>query len=456
MHLNLSCDHIILQTKLKTIKLIGYGSATSFGKSNKNTNKQNAAYVSNQELMSQDKDVRCISPEQTGRMKNYDIDYRSDFYSIGIIFYKMLTGYYPFDFDNESTSVLDVINYHIYKEPDCITKFNPNIPKSVCDMIYKLMSKNAEDRYISANGVIHDIDLMQSEFNDGNTTLQSLKLAQHDNYMPSTNQNDSYFILPQKLYDRTDEYAKLSTIFHTKINLQSYTEYVMIKGNSGTGKSALVYDLYKDIARRSGFFLCGKFDKRDVQQPYSALLEAVNNFCEDSLLRNSCVMQKHKCSIINAIGDDGVKVLTDIISNLHLIIGDTQNENKTNYKVASATIKPLPYNNYGDDDDDIIYELSESFGKDAKNRFNNVFIKLIKVTCLVVINDDASLPVSLALEDLQWSDYETNNILSAIVSDKSITNLMFIGVCRNHEADDIMNNNYHAHSNTNDQQNHQC
>jgi len=282
MHLNLSCDHIMLQTKLKTIKLIGYGSTVSFGNNSTTTattNTSTTTTVSNQELLLQEKDMRCMSPEQTGRIKNYDhIDYRSDFYTIGVIFYKMLTGKYPFDFDSsKDTSLLDIIHYHIYKDPTSITICNPNMPTILCDMVCKLMSKNAEDRYVSANGVMHDIDLMLSEYNDGNVELSNVTLAQHDgNNLSSstkttlattatTNNNDMgnscYFTLPKKLYGRQLEYKVLSNILQNKINIHSYAEYIMIKGHSGTGKSALVNELCKDIARRNGFCLHGKFDR---------------------------------------------------------------------------------------------------------------------------------------------------------------------------------------------------
>ena len=148
------------------------------------------------------------------------------------------------------------------------------------------------------------------------------------------------------------------------------------------------------VAKKGGFFINGKFDQ-STQDPYSAILQAIESFCGDLLLKDESTIDKYRSKIISAVGEEG-KVL-DVISNLNLIIGQQPS-------------------------------ISDSFGKDAKNRFNYVFIRFLKAIC------SAESPIVLVLEDLQWLDNETHNLVSAILADGCIKNLMFIGTYRQNEV----------------------
>ena len=134
MHMNLSCSHIIFNPESKNVNIIGCGSAMSFS--------SKANYITNQEL--QDKDLRYMCPEQTGR-NNRDVDYRCDFYSLGIVFYKLLTGKYPF----ENNNALELLHLQICRDPLPVHIIDPSIPVAISTMISKLLKKNADDRYQS-------------------------------------------------------------------------------------------------------------------------------------------------------------------------------------------------------------------------------------------------------------------------------------------------------------------
>jgi len=148
-HLNLTCDHIILDSVSNSIKMIGYGSSSSFS-SKRNHNPKLGG-----------KDARYISPEQTGRV-NRDVDFRSDFYSLGVIFYRLLAGRYPFD----GQSTMKIVQMHIHEKPLSLHVLDPQIPLPVSDMISKLLEKDMDSRYKSAKGIIHDIDLIMADHDD--------------------------------------------------------------------------------------------------------------------------------------------------------------------------------------------------------------------------------------------------------------------------------------------------
>jgi len=209
MHMDLTCDHVIYNDQDHSTRIISCGSCTKFVNS---TN-----YISKQELYQ--KDLRFISPEQIG-LGIRCVDYRSDFYSLGVIFYKLLTGEYPFDCDNE----LNFIRLHIFEDPIPACVKNPSVPVILSDMISMLLAKDAEDRYQTTKGIVHDLDLMISEY-DVDINLSSIKLAQHD--IPEI------LMLPQKLYGRSDDYNTLRLAFD---RVQNSFELVLVSGESGTGE----------------------------------------------------------------------------------------------------------------------------------------------------------------------------------------------------------------------------
>ena len=393
MHLNLTSDHILYDKSTKTIKIIGYGSCTNFD--------SKRGLWSNQELF--DKDLRYISPEQTNKMNDAkDIDYRSDFYSLGIIFYKLLTRRFPFEEacdSNSNKSMSNLIHLHIFQEPTPVCQINASVPEILSDLVSKLLSKSPDDRYQSCKGIIYDIDLIISEYSEtikATTFLSSsssiplkceFRLAEHD--MPDI------FLIPQKLFGRTNEYDLLLSTFESVTPQTS--KVVFISGDSGSGKSALASNLYKPIIKKGSIFIRGKYDS-STSRPYSALLETFKVFCDDLLTKDESAITYYKQQIQEAVSDEG-RILTDIIDNLDLIIGT----------------QPIISDN--------------CYGQEAKSRFIFVFKKFIRALC-------TGPSITLLLDDLQWIDECELELLSAILTDKSITNFMFIGTYRANEVDE--------------------
>jgi serine/threonine protein kinase len=140
-----------------------------------------------------------LSPEQTGRM-NRAIDYRTDFYSLGIIFYELLTGSPPF----RSIDALELIHQHIARTPPAPAELAPAIPEPLSHIVMKLLAKNAEERYQSALGLKEDLAHGAREW-AARGQIAPFTLAQRD--VPDR------FLISQKLYGREREVAALLGAF---------------------------------------------------------------------------------------------------------------------------------------------------------------------------------------------------------------------------------------------------
>ncbi|WP_239651769.1 serine/threonine protein kinase [Neosynechococcus sphagnicola] len=149
IHKDINPGNIVLNLETGVVKIIDFGIATQF-------NRTNPTFKSPHVL---EGTLAYLSPEQTGRM-NRVLDYRTDFYSLGVTFYQLLTGRLPF----ATTDILELVHCHIAKQPVPPHELNATIPKPVSDIVMKLMAKNAEDRYQSAWGIKADLESLAEQF----------------------------------------------------------------------------------------------------------------------------------------------------------------------------------------------------------------------------------------------------------------------------------------------------
>ncbi|MEH2111497.1 trifunctional serine/threonine-protein kinase/ATP-binding protein/sensor histidine kinase [Nostoc sp.] len=377
IHKDINPSNIVFNPNTRQIKIIDFGISTVLSRETQSFKSPNILEGT----------ISYISPEQTGRM-NRAIDYRSDFYSLGVTFYKLLTGEVPFLGDDP----LGLIHCHIAKQPDQFkiqnSKFKNGQPivQVLCEIVMKLMAKNAEDRYQSASGIQADLEQCLHQLQN-NGKIDIFPLASQD--------VSDRFIIPQKLYGREPQLETLLAAFDRIAN--GTNELILVAGYSGVGKSALVNEVHKPITAKRGNFITGKYDQYQRNIPYYAISQAFNDLCNQLLTESESVLKQWQEKILAAVGNNG-QVLIDVIPNLKLVIGEQP-------------------------------PVAQVGGQEAQNRFNLVFQNFIKAIC------QAEHPLVLFVDDLQWADSASLKLLKIILSDRNIQNLLIIGAYRDNEVD---------------------
>ncbi|MEM9539160.1 MAG: AAA family ATPase [Cyanobacteria bacterium P01_E01_bin.42] len=325
-----------------------------------------------------------VSPEQTGRM-NRGIDYRSDFYSLGVTFYELLVGNVPFN----SKDPLELIHAHLAQRPDPLVRWigleGKFCPQPLSDIVMKLMAKNAEDRYQSALGLKHDLKKCWHQWQKTGK-IEAFPLGKQD--------RSDRFLIPEKLYGREQEVQALLEAFEGVA--AGKTEMMLVAGYSGIGKTAVINEVHKPIARAQGYFIKGKFDQFNRNIPFSAFVQAFRDLMGQILGESDAQLQQWQEKILKAVGEQG-QVLVEVIPELERIVGKQP---------------PVP----------------ELEGTAAQNRFNLLFEKFISVFTT------KKHPLTLFLDDLQWADSASLNLLKVLIGGEGTGYLLLLGAYRDNEV----------------------
>jgi PAS domain S-box-containing protein len=459
IHKDIKPANILINPETKEVKLIDFSIASLLPKETQEIKNPNGLEGT----------LAYISPEQTGRM-NRGIDYRSDFYALGVTFYELLTGELPF----KSDDAMELVHCHIAKMPPIMGKPHPNpllgakphpnpllggkphpnpllgkereqeIPQVLSDIVMKLMAKNAEDRYQSALGLKYDLEVCLKQLQEtGN--IENFQIAQRDIC--------DKFIIPEKLYGRETEIKDLLAAFERVSGVTSRTsrslalpgnahqealplvyqeaeplqmhykaepcnegnkaepcnegnkaepcnegkaELMLVAGFSGIGKTAVVNEVHKPIVKQRGYFIKGKFDQFNRNIPYCAFVQALRNLIGQLLSETDTQLLSWKSKILQALGENG-QIIIDVIPELEQIIGKQP---------------PAP-------------ELS---GAAAQNRFNLLFQKFIQVFTA------KEHPLVIFLDDLQWADSASLQLMQLLMSESETNYLLLIGAYRDNEV----------------------
>lgn len=371
IHKDIKPANILIEPETQQIELTNFSIASQLPKETQEI--KNATMLAGT--------LAYMAPEQTGRM-NRGIDYRSDFYTLGVTCYQLLTGQLPFVSDDP----MELVHCHLAQQPVPVHQIQPTIPLMLSAIVSKLMAKNAEDRYQNALGLKHDLEICLVQLQQTGK-IESFTLAEQD---PSDR-----FLIPEQLYGREPEVATLLNAFE-RVS-KGIAEIVLVAGSSGIGKTVVVQEIHKPIVRQRGYFIRGKYDQFQRNVPFSALIQAFGDLMEQLLSESNAQLQIWKTQILAVVGESG-QVLIDVIPALERIIGQQQ---------------PAP-------------ELS---GGAALQRFNLLIQKFVRLFTT------ATHPLVLFLDDLQWADLASLNLLQLLMQDAGY--FLLIGAYRDNEVSPI-------------------
>ena len=371
-HRDLSPDNILWNDRDKKVCVVDFGSALEFP--------HKARAVINPTFVEGSR--AYMSPEQSGRM-NRGLDYRTDFYSLGVVLYELITGRLPFITQDPN----ELIYSHIALQPEPPANVKADIPVAVSNIVLKLLSKDPAERYQSADGLYADLERCLEQYR---------KTGDIPLFLLGEKDLNDRFIIPEKLYGRKKETRILLDLFDNVCKVRG--RLVLVSGKSGVGKTSLISELYTPLAASQGYIASGKFDQFLRHQPYSAMVQALSCFVKQVMGEGDKKVAAWKNEILDAVGHNG-RVLTDVIPELEMLIG------------PQPALEALP-------------------ADEERGRFNAVFINLI--SCF----NGKRHPLVLFLDDLQWIDQASLSLLEVIIPVLEAHAVFIIGAYRSDEVFD--------------------
>ncbi|CAM2007896.1 trifunctional serine/threonine-protein kinase/ATP-binding protein/sensor histidine kinase [Acanthopleuribacter pedis] len=367
IHKNINPANVLLHPSNGELKLIDFGVASLLRRDHSQFREGDPAYM---------------APEQTGRLRRM-LDYRCDFYGLGITFFEMLAGRLPFS----AQDPMAMMHRQIMEAPPFLHDLEVMVPEPLARIVEKLLAKHAEDRYQSHRGLRLDLEACRQHLL-GAETLPSFFEVGRDDVAEQLN-------LPQKLYGREPSKRALQARFETVCDGE--VGLVVVSGAAGIGKSSLVESLRGPVVRRNGAFILGKFDQMQRNVPYASMVEAFTRWVREVVQAPESIRSERRAALVEALGDQA-RVVADVIPELHDLLGPCP---------------PVP-------------ELSPA---ETRNRFHLVFQQFIHAL------PTADYPLVLFLDDLHWADRASLKLLSRLLLERAVAYLTLVGAFRDQELD---------------------
>ncbi|MFA5117142.1 MAG: AAA family ATPase, partial [Candidatus Omnitrophota bacterium] len=322
-----------------------------------------------------------LSPESSGILRK-PVDGRSDIYSLGILLYQLTTGRLPYTAGDVST----LIHQHIAKMPDPPSALNEKLSPAINNIILHLISKDPQDRYQSLGGLITDLKEYQKQRARGKDTID-FEIARSDKL--------AQLSFSTRIIGRDKELKQLKDFLEQ--TQQGRGNLCFISGEPGIGKSRLVDELRGNIHGLGGIFCGGKCYQYEFRTPYKVFAEAIDAYIEKVKRLSQQEQQVLVKRIKEALGELGGEVV----------------------KIAPAITQLIGQPP----------KLVELDPEREKVRF------LITVTNFLASLSSPETPLLMFLDDLQWADDGSLEILERTAGKLQNTAALLIVSYRDTEVD---------------------
>jgi|GEM_PF-5455020 len=372
IHRDIKPDNITINLDTGQVQLIDFGLATEI-----------LQLEQGQNVKKIEGTFKYISPEQTGRV-NRGVDQRSDLYSLGVVLFELLTGQVPFN----SSSSMELIHMHMAKQPPSLSGIDPRIPLFIEKIVFKLLSKDPQQRYQTAYGLKFDLDKALSYFTSGEWPSPIVL---------GTNDLRTHFQISDKLYGRDSElYILLNCL--KEVSQNGVSQFASIVGASGSGKSSLIREFVRSVHQGQGIYAAGKCDQFQTNIPFVTFIECFNQILLEVIETSEQQKENWKSKIKNVLGENA-QLLVQVIPLLSEVIGQC------------PPPKPL-------------------LGQEGQNRFLDTFLKFISLF------SSNQRPLVIFLDDIQWADIGTIALLKQIILNKELRNIFVICAYRDSQVDE--------------------
>ena len=372
MHKDLTPDHVMIDEATGRVWLTGFRIASRL--------RRERQTVDSPEVIAGT--LPYMAPEQTGWL-NRLIDSRTDLYALGVMLYEMSTGTLPFS----ATDPMEWVHCHLARQPIPPAERVTGILPVVSAIIMRLLAKSAEQRYQTAAGVERDLQRCLTQWEAGRR-IEDFSLGEYD--------ISDRLLIPERLYGRAREIETLLAAFD-RVAATGTPELTLVSGYAGVGKSSLVNALHETLVPPRGLFASGKFDQYKRGIPYATLVQALQSLVRRLLVRNDAELADWRAAFDAALGPHG-QLIVDLVPELKLIVGEQQ---------------PVP-------------DLPP---QEAQRRFQVVFLRLIQVFAR------PEHPLALLIDDLQWLDIATLDLLEHLLAQPDLRHVLVIGAYRDTEVD---------------------
>jgi predicted ATPase/GAF domain-containing protein len=372
IHKDIKPRNVSMNPVTREVKLLDFNSASELSRERSEFDRPSTQQAS----------LAYMSPEQTGRM-NRDLDYRTDYYSLGVSLFELLTGTLPFF----ASDTMGWVHCHLSKPIPDVRSVNPMVPQPLAMIVRKLMAKDPDARYQSSRGLLMDLTRCQRDWSEGRA-MAAFELGMHD--------VSQRFRVSTKLLGREREAAALSDALEAARN--GAAQLLLVGGYAGVGKSSLIREIQAEVARVKGHYIFGQFDQLERNLPYGALLQALRRFVKQLLAEPEERVEAWRQRFSSALAGNA-RVLTDLIPELQGLLGNT------------PAVPALA-------------------AQDALARLRRAFRDIIQALA------QPSSPLVIVIDDLQWTDASTPELLSSLLADEGLRHVLVLGAYRDNELDE--------------------